>query len=370
MFAGFLRLCLIVALCFVCCASPRNAVKAQQSAPEGKPTAPAGPPKSLLETGNDELYTEDFAELTLKGSRFFPLKPVIGTVDNAPTAGFIRERWQLMWRPADPLDLFVLLPKGVKKPPVILFLYTSPGNSNRFENEDWCNAATSQGFAAVGFLSSFTGDRLEHRPIGATFFDNMPEAIAGTAHDVQMILDYLKTRGDLDMEHVGMFGQGAGGAIAILASAADDRIKTLDLLNPWGDWPEFLATMPGPDAEGRKKITDPSFLAKMEPLEPMKWLPKVKAKSVRMQYVRGQRPMADGLQEKMEKAAPESVSIIQYGDNPAFVPHAMGGAIFSWIKLQLKPEIAAGVEAAKTEHVTVYPAIGGNPLPPLKNDPH
>jgi len=46
------------------------------------------------------------------------------------------------------------------------------------------------------------------------------------------------TRGDIDMDHVGMWADGSGAAIAILAASVDPRIKALDLLDPWGDWPK------------------------------------------------------------------------------------------------------------------------------------
>ena len=34
---------------------------------------------------------------------------------------------------------------------------------------------------------------------------------------------------------------GSGAAIAILAAAIDPRLKALDLVDPWGDWPDWLA---------------------------------------------------------------------------------------------------------------------------------
>jgi hypothetical protein len=37
---------------------------------------------------------------------------------------------------------------------------------------------------------------------------------------------------------------GSGASIAILASAADPRIKVLDTLDSWGDWPVWLADSP------------------------------------------------------------------------------------------------------------------------------
>jgi len=72
------------------------------------------------------------------------------------------------------------------------------------------------------------------------FVSELQEALASSTHDVQMVLNYLDTRGDIDMEYIGVFGQGSGGSIAILAAAADPRISTLQLLDPWGDWPDWL----------------------------------------------------------------------------------------------------------------------------------
>jgi len=46
---------------------------------------------------------------------------------------------------------------------------------------------------------------------------------------VQMVLNYLETRGDLDMSRVGMFGQGSGATIAVLASAVDTLDRLLEL---------------------------------------------------------------------------------------------------------------------------------------------
>jgi hypothetical protein len=72
-----------------------------------------------------------------------------------------------------------------------------------------------------------------------------------------------------------MFGQGSGGTIAILSASVDPRIKALDVLDPWGDWPDWLAKSPQvPDAE-RAAYLKPEFLAKVAPLDPVVWLPKL-----------------------------------------------------------------------------------------------
>jgi len=324
---------------------------------------PAAKTTPTSKTGDD--YHEDFSSIFLRGSTFFPLPPALGQVDDSPRFSFVRERWQLMWRPADPIDLFICKPKGVTKPPVIFFLYTSPGTTDRFKSDDWCGTTTASGFAAVGFVSAYTGHRLEMRAPTATFFTDFQESLGATVHDVQLILDYLATRGDLDMNRVGMYGQGSGGTIAILASAADARIKALDVLTPWGDWPSFFSESRFIGKDARAKYASPEFLSRVASLEPLEWLPKVKAKSVRMQNVRKSGPMPDRLQERLEAAAPPIASINQYGDPGALVPRAAGGALFDWLRAQLQPETKPQVAVDKSERIHFYPAENENPLPPL-----
>ncbi len=57
------------------------------------------------------------------------------------------------------------------------------------------------------------------------FVSELQESLVESTHDVQMIINYLSTRGDLDMDRVGMFGQGSGGAIAILAAPWTRELK-------------------------------------------------------------------------------------------------------------------------------------------------
>src|SRR5215469_8190954 len=173
------------------------------------------------------------------------------------TKTFIRELLRVQWRPNDPIDLYVIRPRGAKKPPVVLYLYGFPSDTDRFKDDRYCERVTRGGAAAVGFVSALTGHRNERRSPKEWFVSELPEAVATTVHDVQMILNYLDSRGDLDMSRVGMLGQGSGGAIAILAAAADSRLRALDLLDPWGDWPDWLATASIVPAEERANYLKP-----------------------------------------------------------------------------------------------------------------
>jgi len=290
----------------------------------------------------------------------------LGQKDDNPKMPFTRERWQMMWRPADSFDLFVCKPRGTSgKLPVVLYLYTYPSSTERYKTDDWCLTMTADGFAAVGFLSAYTGDRLDTRSPAATFFTDFQESLASTVHDVQLILDYLATRGDLDMTRVGMFGQGSGGTIAILASSIDKRIKAIDVLTPWGDWPNFFSQSRYVAADKRAKFMAPEFQAKIAAFDPVNVLPKVQARSVRIDDVRKSGPMQEASQLRMEAAAPPTAIINQYGDPDALTPHASGGALFAWLKVELQSKDKPQMAMAKSDRIHFYPPAHVDPLPPI-----
>lgn len=308
-------------------------------------------------------YQEDFSALPLEKNHLKLQIAVLGEKDDKPGTPFIRERWHLMWRPGDPLDVYVVKPRAVEKPPVILYLYSYPQDTERFKQDYWCGQTTGDGFAAVGFVSALTGHRLENRAMKDDFFNQLPESLGATVHDVQMILNYLASRNDLDMNRVGMFGQGSGGAIAILASAVDPRIKVLDVLTPWGDWLLFLAKSTFVPSEDLQALNKPEFFERVAGIDPMQWFPKVKAQSVRIEDVRHDGHMPDDAQEMMEAAAPQTAEIDQFGDAAAFVPAAANGKLLEWLRSQLQPDAKPQPAVEKSQRVHFYPPKApANPL--------
>src|SRR5262249_18920830 len=165
--------------------------------------------------------SEDWTTPALSTSHLTPVTPR-GIVDGAHP-GYTVELVRLQWRGADPLDVYVLRPKDVSKPPVILHLYGYPEDTDPYRNGAFQKALTKDGFAAVGVVSALTGHRYHNRPMKEWFISELQESLAVSAHDVQMVLNYLETRGDLDMNRVGMFAQGSGASIAALAAAGGPR---------------------------------------------------------------------------------------------------------------------------------------------------
>jgi hypothetical protein len=278
---------------------------------------------------------EDWNSLTLAHNELTPERPLLGERDVFPQ--FTRELIQVKWRKGDPIDLYVIRPTVVAKPPAILYLYSYPSETDRFRNDDYCARATRDGFAAIGFVSALTGHRYQNRPMKQWFVSELPEALGSSVHDVQMILNYLSTRNDLDMDKIGMFGEGSGGSIAILAAAADPRIKSIDLLDPWGDWPEWMAKSEIIPEEERPNYLKPEFLKQAAVFDPVQWLPQLKTQHLRIQQVMDDSVTPKAAKERIESAAPRTAQVVRYESTREFFGAVSGGRIFQWAKEQLRP---------------------------------
>jgi hypothetical protein len=274
---------------------------------------------------------EDWSSLQVGSSELKPEPPVVTLPDDGDT--FTRTLVALKWRPGDALDVYVILPKGVKKAPAVLYLYNYSDDTDRFKNDGWCRRVTGSGVAAIGFVSALSGQRFHDRPMKQWFVSEMQESIGSSVHDVRFILDYLASRGDVDMDRIGMFGQGSGATIALLASAADSRIKAVDALDPWGDWPVWLAksVVEAEDPE-RDSHLKAEFLARVAPLDPVQWLPKVQAPYLRIQQNLEEAATPRESKDKIKAAAPPRTVIERYDTTASFMNRAGRGMLFDWIK--------------------------------------
>jgi hypothetical protein len=310
-------------------------------------SAPAEP-KTAKNISNNSLRPksiEDLGTPSLQGSDFKPNEPIVGGVDTVDGV-YIHELTRVEWRPGDPIDLYIVKPVGVKNPPVILYLYSYPFETDRFLNRDFCKFLVKDGYAAVGFASALTGQRYHDIAMKQWFVSELRASLSSTAHDVQMILNYLATRGDLDMDRVGMFGDGSGASIAILSAAVDPRIKTLDLLDPWGDWPDWAKESKRIPEKERADYLQPEWQAAVAPLDPVKWLPQLNGRKIRMQFIKDLAVTPADVQQKIEAAAPANAQIVHYDNTAAFRSAVAGGTGFDWIKQNLQFRVVPDYSAA------------------------
>lgn len=251
---------------------------------------------------------------------------------------YTRELVRVQWRLGDPIELYVVRPKGIAKPPVVLYLYDYRYDTDRFRSDRWCKLTTQDGLAAVGFVSALSGQRFHApRPMKEWFVSELQEALGTSTHDVQMVLNYLASRGDINTTSVGMYGEGTGGSIAILAAAVDPRIQVLDLLNPWGDWPDWLKDSPEIPQEERAAYLKPEFLQSVSNLDPVTYLPHLKLKGLRIQQIMDDPVTPPAAKDKIALAAPDPHDVVRYKDATGHLNAWKRDGITGWMKKQLTP---------------------------------
>ena len=260
--------------------------------------------------------------------------PVVLQNDEEPD--FVRQLVRVQWRNNDPIDLWIARPKLSGKAPVILYLYSYSDSSDRFHDNGWCKRATADGFAAVGFLAALTDYRFRARPLRQWFVSELPESLGSSVHDVQLILNYLASRGDMDMNRVGMFGMGSGASIALLAAHADPRIKTLDLLDPWGDWPEWFRDSPLVPENERPKYLTQDFLNSVAPLDPVAYLPSLKTQKLRLQQTLSEPVTPKAAKDRIAAALPDPDELVKYTNALDLMNSWKITGLSGWIKLHLR----------------------------------
>jgi hypothetical protein len=301
---------------------------------------------------------EDWSSLSLATSELIPERPLLGEKDDGDPR-FTRELLRVKWRQGDPIDLYVIRPKGVVKPPAILYLYSYPSETEIFRDDTYCANVTKDGFAAIGFVSALTGHRYTNRPMKQWFVSELQEALGSSVHDVQLILNYLSSRDDLDMDRIGMFGVGSGATIAILSAAADPRIKTVDLIDPWGDWPDWMAKSSLIPESERPNYLKPEFLNKVAPLDPLEWLPRLQSQHVRLQQVLDDSVTPKVVQKRIRAAAPKAAQVVTFNTTKEFSRAESGDRMSQWAKSKLRQisppatqetKSRAGTQATDSDH--------------------
>ncbi|MCU1321303.1 MAG: hypothetical protein JWM43_952 [Acidobacteriaceae bacterium] len=336
------KLTLAIAFMALSVASVHGQTKTPEKAPESKPLQSDTPPIPLVDAAPDPgspPFKEDWTTISISKSDVpaSAMDGVVMTEGDLPS-GCTRELLRFQWRPGDPIDLYVIRPLGNKRPPVGVFLLNYNFDTRIFENDYWCAQSKQNGLAIVAFGSALSWQRFHApRPMKQWFVSELQEALSTSTHDVQIVLNYLETRKDLDMNHVGIYGQGSGGAIAILAAAADSRITALDITDPWGDWPDWLKGSKQIPEDERATYLKPEFLQKVANLDPVTYLPQLKVKSLRIQQVTSDLVTPPAAKDKIAGAAPKADEVVHYPDNEAQHKAVFLGGVTEWLALQLRP---------------------------------
>jgi hypothetical protein len=121
-----------------------------------------------------------------------------------------------------------------------------------------------------------------------------------------------------------------------VVAAEDPRIKVLDVLDPWGDWPTWIATSPFVPDDERADYMKPEFFKKAATLETLEWLPKIQAKAFRFQQNVFEADTPKPIKQKLREAAPHGTTFVQYQTMEEFKAAFPKSTNLDWVKRQLK----------------------------------
>jgi acetyl esterase/lipase len=333
-----MRSCRICLLLLTVAALSDTAPAQQDPTPSAK--------KAETQTGNINLPTssENWGMPADIKTGLKPLPAALVQQDDRPE--FERELLRLQWRKDDPIEVWLIRPKIAgkvpEKVPVILYLYGYPDTGERFRDDGWCKRATADGFAAAGFVAALTDYRFKNRPLKKWFVSELAESLGSTTHDVQLLLNHLARSGELDMDHVGMFGMGSGGTIAILAAQADSRITTLDLLDPWGDWPDWLKDSPVVPPAERPNFVTKKFLQSVSSLDPVSYLPSLRTPTIRLQQTLSEPVTPLTAKQIIAAAASRRATIVKYQSAEDLLKSWKIAGLSGWIKQQMRSQTPKG----------------------------
>jgi hypothetical protein len=324
-----LRVSVLLAVCLLL---SRFAIAQSAAAPSD---GAVQPPFAIQDSENSEnAQQEDMNSLALPHGGLEADDPVPGGVKE--TADYISELYRMHWRSGDAIDVFVILPKGVERPPVAIYLYGFPVDPNRFRNDEFCKIVTRGGVAAIGFNPALTAERYHTVPMREWFVSELHDSIVKTVHDVQMIVNYIQSRTDLDGSRIGIFGQGAGATIAGLAATADPRIRVVNLLDPWGDWPTWMAESKLVPEQERPGFLKPEFLKPLAPLDPLHWLPTLADRPLKLDDAMYEKETPASAKARIDSSLPPGALLVRYPTRSDFEKNAMeDGRLVSWIKDRL-----------------------------------
>ncbi len=134
----------------------------------------------------------------------------------------------------------VEVPEGVEPPyPCVLLMHGWYGSKDSWWRPEGglCKALLEKGYAVFALDAQGHGDRIAengYHPINMYTEPDNPncknystarEVMAYTVVDYRRGLDYLATRGDIDMERIGLLGYSMGGFQAFALTATEPRVK-------------------------------------------------------------------------------------------------------------------------------------------------
>jgi len=113
--------------------------------------------------------------------------------------------------------------------------------------------------------------------------------------------------------------------------------KQEDLMDPWGDWPDWLKESKQISEDERPMYLTPEFVQRVSNLDPLVYLPQLKDRTLRIQQVMTDPVTPPIASSKIADAAPRADQVSRYPDRTAEAKALGTNGIVKWLGEQLNP---------------------------------
>jgi len=110
------------------------------------------------------------------------------------------------------------------------------------------------------------------------------------------------------------------------------------LLDPWGDWPDWLSESPVVSEDERARYTTDVFLNDLKTLDPITVLPDLKTQRIRLQQTLTDPLTPQRAKERIAGLLPNSSQLVRYANSEEHLKAWQQGGLSGWLKQQLRPQ--------------------------------
>ncbi|MHC4885375.1 MAG: alpha/beta hydrolase family protein [Planctomycetota bacterium] len=227
--------------------------------------------KSMAEARTWQKRVRRELNQTIGFQRTPRVAPGAKRIEATDKGDYLREKWVIHTGPQTDLCFYLLLPKGVECPPVVLALnghgYGVKDVVGLWEDgaerdtpdgyhRDFAVALCRQGFAVAAPEISCFGERQnDYRHLGRSPVPTTCQQVAALAShlggsalglrmlDSKRLVDYLLTRKDLNARRLGAMGISGGGLHSFFSSILDPRIKATVISGYYSTFRESVLAM-------------------------------------------------------------------------------------------------------------------------------
>ncbi len=236
----------------------------------------------------------------------------------------------------------LLRPKKAERPPCVLFLHGYGGSKEQARMI--AALLIPRGIAVFAIDAVMHGERAEPgRELLSPELMQGGRPIVRTVIDNRRGIDYLETRGDIDVERLAMLGVSMGGIFGSILAAVEPRIDAAALIVAGGRWDLLLANSPHPRAQKLQQLGIQSEVVQqaMRVVEPVNFVGHIAPRPVLMVNGEQDQIIPRVCAEALHEAANEPKQVIWYEDGHVGMTPEVVGQVIEWLAKQ------CGVAAAQ-----------------------